>query len=68
MRGWDAEDETTGASLPDVTQYDAALISRPTQGLLKGLDFRLVYAVADFDGGTDSWNTRVIVNYRFDLL
>lgn len=68
VRGWDAEDETTGASLPDVTQFDAALIARPTQGLLKGLDFRLVYAVADFDGGTDSWNTRVIVNYRFDLL
>ena len=62
--GNNAEDPNTKENLPDVTEYDFTVDYRPTSGLLNGLWLRARYAYVDFESGTDTQDTRVILNYQ----
>lgn len=68
VKGWDAVDADTGASLSDVTEYDLTLDYKPRSGIARGLWLRLRGAYADFDDGTGRWNVRLVLNYSWNLL
>lgn len=67
-RGFDARDETSGASLSDVTEYDLWLNVAPTGEFWQGLKLRVLLSASDFDEGRDRWQTRVILDYPFRFL
>ena len=62
--GNNAENPETNESLPDVTEYDFTVDYRPTSGLLNGVWLRTRYAYVDFEGGEDTQDVRVILNYE----
>ena len=62
--GNNAEDTVTNESLPDETEYNFTLDFRPKSGALNGLWLRARYAYVDFEGGKDTQDTRVILNYE----
>ena len=62
--GNNAEDPDTKENLPDITEYDFTVDYRPTSSLLNGLWLRTRYAYVDFEGGEDTQDVRVILNYE----
>ena len=65
--GNNAENPQTNESLPDVTEYDFTVDYRPTSGLLNGIWLRTRYAHVDLEGGKDTQDVRVILNYELKL-
>ncbi len=62
--GNNAENPDTDENLPDATEYDFTVDYRPTSGLLNGIWLRTRYAYVDFEGGEDTQDVRVILNYE----
>lgn len=62
--GNNAEDPVTNENLPDETEYNFTLDFRPKSGALNGFWLRSRYAYVDFEGGKDTQDTRVILNYE----
>ncbi len=62
--GNNAEDSNTKENLPDATEYDFTVDYRPKMGALSGLWLRMRYAYVDFEGGENTEETRVILNYE----
>ncbi len=65
--GNNAENSNTEENLPDVTEFDFTVDYRPTSGLLNGLWLRTRYAHVDFEGGEDTQDLRVILNYEIKI-
>lgn len=65
--GHNAEDASTGQSLPDASEYNVTLDFKPKTGLLNGAWLRLRHARADFVGGGFTEDTRIILNYELPL-
>jgi len=67
--GCDAEDPSTGANLPDHTEYDITIDCKPPHGFLEGLWIRARYNYVDIEGNDDTVRDfRIIVNYTIPLL
>ncbi len=62
--GNNAEDASDERNLPDETEYDFTVDFRPKSGALNGFWLRARYAHVDFEGGEDTQDTRVILNYE----
>ena len=62
--GNNAEDSVTNENLPDETEYNFTLDFRPKSGALNGFWLRTRYAYVDFEGGEDTQDARVILNYE----
>jgi hypothetical protein len=68
-RGWDAENPTTGAGLPDRMEYDVTVDYKPPSGFLEGLWLRARYNWIDTDGdGENIHDFRLIINYTLPFL
>ncbi len=62
--GNNAEDPNTDENLADATEYDFTIDFRPKSGGLNGLWLRARYANVDFEGGEDTQDARIILNYE----
>ena len=62
--GNNAEDPHTDENLADATEYDFTIDFRPKSGGLNGLWLRARYANVDFEGGEDTQDARIILNYE----
>ena len=62
--GNNAENPNTRENLNDVTEYDFTVDYRPKFGFLNGIWLRARYAYVDFEGGEDTQDTRIILNYE----
>jgi hypothetical protein len=70
VHGWDRIDPTTKKSVSNEDEFDADLQWKPKKGLLKGLWFRLRYAIVHQYQEPKNYihDFRAIVNYDFSLL
>lgn len=62
--GNNAEDSETRGSLPNATEYDFTIDYKPKGGAFHGVWLRMRYAYVDFEGGEDTSDTRIILNYE----
>ena len=62
--GNNAEDASDERNLPDETEYDFTVDFRPKSGALNGFWLRARFAHVDFEGGTDTQDARIILNYE----
>ena len=65
--GNNAENSDTRENLSDITEYDFTVDYRPNIGVLNGIWLRARYAYVDFEGGEDTQDTRIILNYEIPL-
>lgn len=70
VHGWNRVDPTTKKSVPNENEFDADLQWRPKQGFLKGIWFRVRYAIVHQYEEPKNYihDFRFIVNYDFSLL
>jgi len=67
-RGYDARDPDTGASLPDRHEINWTVDYKIDDGPLQGFWLRLRGSIVDSDGGGNSEELRLILNYDLPLL
>lgn len=65
--GKNAKEASSGQNLPDLNEYNLTIDYKPARSWLNGLWLRLRHARSDFEGGSYTKDTRVILNYEFPL-